>query len=367
MIGGYGAAAWLVAAGLGVFLALLWLRAGARRRHHVLDDLLALRRVLERDPLQGLEQAGMVVRRLGLAGLQWDGEWYGAPVAGVVGKPPGSAEASVARMFAQPDVTLNLRVSLHGMRGEARLFAVQSAHLLFAIVDGALAARELALVSAMTQRARVAVFMQHDLRNLVQWIELIAEDVQQAPTPEEALRIAQRIRQGAALAHDRARRIAGALLRPDDREAPPSDEWRVLDVAADLAQAAQLHQVALDLEMPPGQAPSFTWSAQAWATVLDNVLGNVSRLARERMVPARCRVRINRRGQDFSVSFETPDLPLEMPILRLFEPWSGTRPGGTGLGLYQARRAALAAGADLRAQPCDKGLSVTLCVNCKNS
>ncbi|MBX3653824.1 MAG: HAMP domain-containing histidine kinase [Ramlibacter sp.] len=367
MIDGYGAAVWLVAAGLGVFFALLWLRAGARGRHHVLDDLLALREVLERDPLQGLQQAGAVVQRLGLAGLQWEGEWYGAQVTGVAGQSPRPADASVGRVFTQPDVTLTLQINLRGMRGEARLFAEQSAHLLFAIVDGALAARELALVSAMAQRARVAVFVQHDMRNLVQWIELIAEDMQQATTAEVALQTARRIQQGAGLAQDRAQRIAGALLRPDDRAGLPAEDWRTLDVRADLAQAADLHQVALEIGTPAGQDMTLTWSAQAWSTVLDNVLGNVSRLARERMQPARCYVRFARGDQTTALSFDTPDLSLQMPVLRLFEPWSGTRPGGSGLGLYQARRAAVAAGADLRAQPCGDGVTVTLCVNCKNS
>ena len=41
------AAGILVAAGLSLGFALLWLRNGMRRRRHVLDELLALRNVLE--------------------------------------------------------------------------------------------------------------------------------------------------------------------------------------------------------------------------------------------------------------------------------------------------------------------------------
>jgi signal transduction histidine kinase len=362
----YEAAGILVAAGLSLGFALLWLRNGMRRRRHVLDELLALRKVLEQDPLAGLAQSGALVLRLGLRGMRWQGHWYGAPVQGAVGDGAPGAAGALTHDFAQPDVQLNLRVSLRGLRGEARLFAEQSAQMLFAIFEGALAARELALVSAMAQRARVAVFVQHDMRNLAQWVALVADDMDQAQTPAEIVRSVQRLREGASLARDRAQRISAALLRPDAGTGQ-AERWQPLDVLEDLTQAAAMHQVTLQIEPGPDNGLKLDWSAPAWAAVLDNVLGNASRLSRERVGSPRCKVRIARVGQTVEITFETPDLPLEVPLPRLFEPWVGASPGGSGLGLYQARRVVLAAGGDLRAQICGDGLGVTLSVPCKNS
>ena len=357
----YEAAALLVAAGMSLGFALLWLRNGMRRRRHVLDELLALRKVLEQDPLEGLSASGALILRLGLRGMRWQGQWYGAPVQGAVGDGASSQAGALSHDFAQADIQLNLRVSLRGLRGEARLFAEQSAQMLFAIFEGALAARELALVSSMAQRARVAVFVQHDMRNLAQWVALVADDMDQAQTPAEIVRSVQRLREGASLARDRAQRISAALLRPDSG-AGQAERWQPLDVLDDLAQAAAMHQVVLQIEPGPAGGLTLDWSASAWAAVLDNLLGNASRLSRERVGSARCKVRIAHTGQMLEISFETPDLPLEVPLPRLFEPWVGASPGGSGLGLYQARRVVLAAGGDLRAQPCGTGLSVTLSI-----
>jgi signal transduction histidine kinase len=362
----YEAAGFLVAAGMSLGFALLWLRNGMRRRRHVLDELLALRKVLEQDPLAGLSASGALILRLGLRGMRWQGQWYGAPVQGAVGDGAQSLAGALSHDFAQADVQLNLRVSLRGLRGEARLFAEQSAQMLFAIFEGALAARELALVSSMAQRARVAVFVQHDMRNLAQWVALVADDMDQAQTPAEIVRSVQRLREGASLARDRAQRISAALLRPDSG-AGQAERWQPLDVLDDLAQAAAMHQVVLQIEPGPAGGLTLDWSASAWAAVLDNLLGNASRLSRERVGSARCKVRIAHTGQMLEISFETPDLPLEVPLPRLFEPWVGASPGGSGLGLYQARRVVLAAGGDLRAQPCGTGLGVTLSIPCKKS
>lgn len=360
----YALALVMVGAGLSLAFALLWLSLAARRRRNVLTELLGLRERLEREPLEGLAESGPLVMRLGLPGMRWHGRWYGAEVSGSVGRavlPPVLGHA-----ITQPDVHLQLEVSLHGLRGEARLFAEQSAQLLFAILEGALAARELALVSAMAQRARVAVFVQHDMRNLSQWVALVTEDLERSQSPQELLASARRLQQGAPMARDRAQRIAAALSRPGHGQTAGGD-WQRIDILGDLDQAAAMHQV--DIARAPGlpAAIQWHWSAQAWATLLDNMLGNVSRLARESMVPAHCAIRWAESADGAQLTFSTPQLPLRVPLQHLFEPWSGASPGGSGLGLYQARRAVMAAGGDLQAAPCETGLSVTLSLPRKNS
>lgn len=363
----YDAAAFLIGAGLSLAFALAWLRAGARRRQRVLESAAPLRARFEADPLGALEDCGDWLARAGLARLEWDGEWYGVPVRGRVEGVPGgrSAPRPLERSMTFPDLALRLRVDLGSARGEARLFAEQAAQWLFLVVEGALASRELALNASMAQRARLAVFVQHDMRNLAQWVELVADQVGGAASDAQLLEAARRMRSGAGAARDRADRIAQAIGKgaASTRSAGPLPQ--VLDLQLELASAAAAHQVDLELRFEPGAPLALEWDRQAWDVVLDNVLGNVSRLARAQGELPRCTVRIGRQGTRQVIAFDTPELPLELPLVRLFEPWTGTRPGGSGLGLYQARRTAVAAGAQLLAEPCGRGLSVQLVVDCK--
>lgn len=367
----YGAAIALMVAGLSIGVALLWLRRLSRLHRQRIDQLLALREALHEDPLGTLARHQGALAELGLRSLDWKGNWYGAPVSeslgGKIPDAPAVQGQVLSQRFQYDDIGLELRVGLRGLRGERRLFAMQAAEVLFAMLQGALAARQLALVAAMSQRARVGVFLQHDMRNLAQWVQLVADDFAAARSDEALLASARRLRGNSALAANRAQGIMQALLNPAlvlASAAASEAQWTELDLAAHIRQAGEMHQVAIDLE----GAATLRWDARALAAVLDNVLGNVSGLSRERLLAARCRVVIGQEGQaDLRVVFETPQLALEIPLEKLFEPWATSGNVNQGLGLYQARKQAQAAGATLEAARMETGISVTLCLPCKKS
>jgi signal transduction histidine kinase len=358
----------LVAAGLSVGITLLWLRYLSRLHRQRTDQLLALRDELHEDPLGTLLRHQHTLAQVGLCSIDWQGSWYGAPVAGSLGasvKPaqtPGTGTAVLSQLFQYDDISLTLRVGLKGLHGERRLFAMQAAEVLFAMLQGALSARQLALVAAVNQRARVGVFLQHDMRNLAQWVQLVADDFGAADTDDILMLRARRLRSNAALAAERAQRMAQALLNPAWQTSAQT-QLTALDLAAQILQAGQLHQVEIELE----GAATLQWDGAALATVLDNLLGNVSGLSRERLRVAHCRVVISEAGQHIRVSFETPHLPLELPLEKLFEPWSNPRALNKGLGMYQARKQAEQAGGQLYAEHLGSGIRVVLCLPCQKS
>ena len=389
----YDAAVALVVAGTSVGLALLWLRRQSRLHRLRMGQLLALSRELHDDPLATLTRHQATLAKVGLQQLDCLGNWYGTQVAIRLGTPmplspslpllpPGSepSEASgqyISQRFDHDDIALVLRVGLAGLRGERRLFALQAAQVLFAMLQGALAARQLALVAATNQRAKVGVFLQHDMRNMAQWVQLVAEDFVAADTDDQLMACARRLRSNAPQAARRSQRMSLAMLNPtwqpstaaalhglpgfDGRHHDTLPEW--LDLPEYIAEAAEMHQVSVDLT---GSA-SVEWDTTALVTVLDNVLGNVSAISRERLQPACCTVVIESLLNQVELRFETPHLPLEIPLEKLFEPWASSRHANKGLGLYQARRQVLAAGGQLTARRLGTGISLALSIPCKKS
>jgi len=377
----YDAAIALVVAGSSVGLTMLWLRLLSRQHRRRMDQLLALREALHEDLLGTLVLHQKTLANLGLRSLDWRGNWYGSPVFTRLGAkiplnlhegaPLLSFEGErindrvLHQRFDYDDISLEFRIGLKGLRGERHLFAVQAAEVLFAMIQGALAARQLALVAASSQRARVGVFLQHDMRNLAQWVQLVAEDFGSAENDAELLARAKRLKKNSAHATQRAERMSQALLNPawqasasaplEAHEAPGTES---LDLAEHIRQAAELHQVTVELV---GTA-QVDWDSHALAAVLDNVLGNVSSLSRERLLPASCRIVIRQDAQNTLVSIETSQLRLEIPLEKLFEPWSSSGPINKGLGMYQARKQAQAAGGDLFAEPLGAGLRLVLSI-----
>jgi signal transduction histidine kinase len=382
----YDAAVALVVAGLSVGLTMFWLRHLSRQHRRRMDQLLALREALHADLPGTLVRSQKILADLGLRSLDWRGNWYGSPVFTRLGaKIPTRLHAGTPLLafeknrsndrvlqqhFQYDDISLEFRIGLKGLRGERHLFAVQAAEVLFAMIQGALAARQLALVAAVSQRARVGVFLQHDMRNLAQWVQLVAEDFAGAEDDQTLMQRARRLRSNAPLAANRAERMAQALLNPTwqaSLSAPlaplEQPEPDMLDLDEHIRQAGLLHQVAIELE---GGA-WLQWDGAALATVLDNVLGNVSNLSRERQLAAHCRVVVLDEGPHIAVHFETPHLPLEIALNKLFEPWASSGAVNRGLGMYQARKQAQLAGGELSAERLNEGLRVTLRLPCKKS
>ncbi len=381
MINLYDAAVALVVAGLSVGLTMFWLRFLSRQHRRRMDQLLALREALHEDLLGTLVLHQKTLADLGLRSLDWRGSWYGSPVFTRLGaKIPLNLHAGgpvlslqgerisdrvLHQRFDYDDISLEFRIGLKGLRGERHLFAVQAAEVLFAMIQGALAARQLALVAASSQRARVGVFLQHDMRNLAQWVQLVAEDFGSAESDAELLARAKRLKKNAAHATQRAERMSQALLNPTWQasasaplETHDAPAFELLDLGEHIRQAAELHQVEVDLL----GAAQVDWDSHALAAVLDNVLGNVSSLSRERMVPARCRIVIKQDAQNTLVGMETRQLRLDIPLEKLFEPWSSSGSVNKGLGMYQARKQAQTAGGELFAEPLGEGIRVVLAI-----
>jgi hypothetical protein len=377
----YDAAIALVVAGLSVGLTMFWLRYLSRQHRRRMDQLLALREALHDDLLGTLVLHQKTLANLGLRSLDWRGNWYGSPVFTRLGaKIPINlhegapilaldgdrvSDRVLHQRFDYDDISLEFRIGLKGLRGERHLFALQAAEVLFAMIQGALAARQLALVAASSQRARVGVFLQHDMRNLAQWVQLVAEDFGSAENDAELLTRARRLKKNAAHATNRAQRMSQALLNPAWQasasaplEAHEAPALELLDLGQHILQAAELHQVDVELE----GAAHVDWDAHVLAAVLDNVLGNVSSLSRERMLQARCRIVITQEPRKILVCMETRQLRLEIPLEKLFEPWSSSGPINKGLGMYQARKQAQGAGGDLFAETLGDGIRVVLSI-----
>ncbi len=381
MINLYDAAVALVVAGLSVGLTMFWLRFLSRQHRRRMDQLLALREALHDDLLGTLVLHQKTLADLGLRSLDWRGNWYGSPVFTRLGaKIPLNlhegapllsldgeriSDRVLHQRFDYDDISLEFRIGLKGLRGERHLFAVQAAEVLFAMIQGALAARQLALVAASSQRAKLGVFLQHDMRNLAQWVQLVAEDFGSAESDDELLARAKRLKKNSAHATQRAERMSQALLNPTWQasasaplEANDAPAFELLDLREHIRQAAELHQVEVELL----GAAQVDWDSHALAAVLDNVLGNVSSLSRERMAPASCRIVISHDSSNTVVSMETKHLRLEIPLEKLFEPWSSSGPVNKGLGMYQARKQAQAAGGELFAEPLGDGIRVVLAI-----
>lgn len=321
---------------------LLTWRAGKHQAN--LQRLLAL----SHQPLEPLDipaAAWESLRRAGWQSLRWDGSWYGQPLQGRLGTPAGGLLKGHEQSFVlHSGDEVQLRVHLaHGtLRGERWLFASQAAQVFLLLLETRLRERTGALSAALAERARLSLYVQHDMRNMAQWVSWVSTDFAAAASDTALLSAAKRLKENAPLALERAARLNAALGKSPQEV----DAARSMDLRLALEQAAQLAGLEIDIE---GAASAWIAPA-ALARTLDNLLSNLAAHWRAGG-SARPHAVLGMDGDMARLSLRCP-IPadgLQLAPEKLFEPFASGRPGGLGLGLYQARKSLREAGGDLLA------------------
>lgn len=339
----------LVAGGT-LWLTSLGLTRRAKRYRAAMQALLQLAgRNLE--PLEIPQAAWSVLNGAGWQSLRWNGDWYGQAVQGELGLAPDAVPPKgglqTYELVSGSEVHLTVHLLHSAPRGEQRLFATQLAEVFLLLLETRLRERTGALSVALAERARLSLYLQHDMRNMAQWVSWVSADFANAQSPQALLAAAQRLKDNAPLAQERALRLNAALGKAAHADIP-----RDTDLRQALQQAARLAGLEL-----PISGETMAWIAPgSLERVLDNLLSNLAGDWREGRAP-RPRAELGMvaaSGTKAPVARVTLWCPLPASGMglapeKLFEPFASGRPGGLGLGLYQARQSLREAGGRLTA------------------
>ncbi|MBA3058549.1 MAG: hypothetical protein KJ614_03835 [Gammaproteobacteria bacterium] len=358
----------IVVTGLVLLVTGVMLSRRARRYRRRMQALLKLGSQ-NHEPLAIPAAAWPVLHEAGWRHLSLDGSWFGQPVhielgvASTTAAPRPSSDPENTNLMqgeitSGNDVRLALKMTHSASRGGTRLLAEQLAQVFVLLLETGLRARTEALSVALAERARLTLYLQHDMRNLAQWVSWVCSDFAEGADAPALLAAARRLQENAPLAQERAYRLIAAL-----GNRPMSDSAREIDLRLAIAKAAHLAGIELNLS---GQAHA--WIARGLLSrALDNLFSNLApnwrdvtavkptlhlrSIAATPEAPAMAEI-------EFFSPWPEPGGRIEAG--KLFEPFASGRPGGLGLGLYQARKSLREAGGELSAEPGETGLSFLL-------
>lgn len=333
-----------LAAGFTLWLTSLALARRARRYQASMQALLELASQ-DLEPLDLPAAAWPALHAAGWNGLQWWGDWYGQAVQGALGGEAATPGAQAAQqnyeLRSGDEVRLVFTLQHSAPRGEQRLFANQLAQVFLLLLETRLRERTGALSAALAERARLSLYLQHDMRNLAQWVMWVSADFANAQTPPELLVAAERLRDNAPMAQTRALRLMTALGKTTQPTQPSP-----IALGEALAQAASLAGIEIDLQ---GEATA-TIAPDLLARALDNLLTNLAADWRAGLTERPyATLHVNAGMAELVLACPLPKDGMDLLPQRLFEPFASGRPGGLGLGLYQARKSLREAGGELHA------------------
>jgi len=339
-----------VAAGLVLLFAVAYLARLFRRHRRSLSALLRLAQT-SLDPLQLPDAAWPALNDGGIKRFEYSGNWFGQAVKGSFGAAPEDCAPHPFKfsVAADGDVRLDFCFYSQNSRGEARLLAVHLAGVFHLLLETAVHSKMESLSAALAEQARLMLYLQHDLRNLAQWVEWLAADFGDAQNDAALLGIARRLHTSAPHAATRAQRILDAICKPPATLPPAKLAASLSDI---ILQAAEHAGIAITLNGAEAEF-SVLLHRNLLERTLDNLFTHAAPLLRQEP-DMKISVTLTQESDRVLARIKMPHLAgvTKRPPERLFEPFSSGHPGGLGLGLYQARKSLSEAGGELHAEVC---------------
>lgn len=333
----------LILVGLTIAGVMLFLWRQARTAAQLNLALIQLNEVLHFDAPALLRQSWHILERGGVTGMHWQLNWFGVLLEESLGKQRGLCATKVIDIG---DMNLSISVWL-SQTGERLYFTRSLVESFFLLLRTDMWIKSGTIDATLAQVAKLSLFLQHDMKNIAQFIQLMADQLQDESSENDA-HVMRYLRAASPLVRQRADHIVQTLTLGQ----PQKEESRELELGVLFQTLSELHQLQINVE---GQA-SIVAPPIALERAFDNIFKNYHDLyRRESGANARVSVQINQQDQGVSVVISDHRVQEKKELERLFEPFWSSDPVGLGIGLYQAKSLLQECGGDLSARHNDTG------------
>lgn len=326
---------YLIIIGSSILAATAWLLYQSRMQVLRSQELIGLNEKLDHDLPDFLRQCWPSLKQGGFSGISWKLDWFGTEISGENGIIKGRL---IEKQFEVQEISLVIRLYLSKVSLEQRYFSRALAESMFLILQMDSWIKLGTVQGAFEQSAKMTVFLQHDVKNMVQLISLTADQLE-APVPGQEQKLIENLKDAVPAVRNRAQNMLNALTnRPSESKSSPQQLEKVLE------QTSSIYDLGATIT---GQA-TINVQEDTLQSIIDNILGNFSRQFRKanQRIPNLQITLTKEQGFVVSKIIDKNGEPCLWPE-RLFEPFWSEFGTGRGIGLYQARQQAAALGGTL--------------------
>lgn len=315
----------LIAIGVTIALVVTYLWWQARSASQLNLALIKLNEQHHFDVPSLLQNAWPLLKQSGLSGFVWDLNWYGATIQGEHGQRSGK---SIPKKIDIAEMHLSL-VFYQNQRGEKRYFDESLIETFLLLLNTDMWIKAGAVDATMSQMAKLTLFLEHDMKNIAQFIQLMADQLETVP-PEKEQQMLQYLKKSAPLIRQRADHIVKTLT-----------VRQALDESKNTVQLQQVfhrlcHLYQLDYELS-GDAQVVVLE-KTFENAMENVLKNYHDMyLRDCGDKPRVSIQITQNGPYIQIKVTSNKVVSDSDVGRFFEPFWSSSADGLGIGLYQAR------------------------------
>ena len=328
---------YLILVGISILAAAAWLLREYRKQVLHNRELIQLNESVAYDLPDFLRQCWLPLQRGGFSGFAWQLEWFGTRLSDQQGCCEGG---HIDQQLNVKEIALSIQLYTRQRSWERRWFTSTLAENFSLLLRMNMWIKLASVQGAFEQSARMAVFLQHDVKNLVQLIALASDQISH-PIPGREQQLLSALQTTLPAVRDRAEQLLDNL-----RGTPPSGRDEAFELKHLIQDTAALYELPLSIRgnalcrLDPGQLQG----------IFDNLLSNYAhQIHKHGQHRTDIQVRITHQPNQIEVSIsDCHATPFPSPE-RLFEPFWSEQGAGRGIGLYQARQQAHELGGKLSA------------------
>ncbi|QCU90778.1 sensor histidine kinase [Thiomicrorhabdus sediminis] len=322
---------WLALIAMGTFLLFTayYFHRKSKKLSRAISRLHELNQSCNQDALDFFNQAWPVLHRSGCIKMQANIDWFGESIPVIKGTIKGIRLIKQTHVIQRDDMRFEIMVYMHREAGQLESVSSVVLKTFLNILEQDLVLKQAEILTSQKRLERYQLFVQHEIKNISQFIQLLADQVNSIQTAEAKVKLVDRLAKTIPTMAQRARKTIEHMQQPLS-EFYEGQMVRLQDLISDVVR-----MYGLDAYVS-GDTTSHL-PRQLLSEVFKNILGNF-RDHENAEQPLDIAIAQTDDGATISIIIMAKnEQGNEFLAERMFEPFWTTSESGMGLGLFLAR------------------------------